>query len=86
MCSDSGSLLSNYRGCGQCESNQQRIKQLRVANRAEEEDEDGVEVIRYDHTCTSCQHVVATHVYEFWVEEGRQEYRMGKDLNTAIKY
>ena len=26
--------------------------------------------------CGSCSHVIGTHRYEFWVEDGYQEYRM----------
>ena len=58
----------------------------------EDEEVEVVEDIQYSHVCGSCDHSVALHKvrslmsdmtmfifnpqYKFWVEEGRQEYRM----------
>ena len=57
----------------------------------EEEDVEIVEDIQYSHVCGACGHIIAIHKvssdhhhddvtimlqYKFWLEEGRQEYRM----------
>jgi len=39
-------------------------------------DEEDNENIEYDHVCIQCNHVVSKHQYEFFLEDGRQEYRM----------
>ena len=41
-----------------------------------EDDPDEKEIIRFEHVCMLCNHVVAKHLHEFWVEDGYQEYRM----------
>ena len=34
------------------------------------------EIVKFEHACILCNHVVAKHLYEFWIEDGYQEYRM----------
>ena len=34
------------------------------------------EIIKFEHACMQCNHIVAKHLHEFWVEDGYQEYRM----------
>ena len=43
---------------------------------ANEDDPDQKEITRFEHVCQKCNHVIAKHVHEFWVEDGYQEYRM----------
>ena len=50
-------------------------KQTIDAGQDSDEDEDK-ELIKFDHACIQCNHVVANHLHEFWVEDGYQEYRM----------
>merc|ERR1719323_312410 len=42
---------------------------------SDDEDCEVIENIRYNHTCV-CSHLIAKHKYKFWIEDGRQEYRM----------
>ena len=41
-----------------------------------EEEREAAEMVTYRHLCVNCGHIVSMHKYQFWVEEGRQEYRM----------
>jgi len=45
----------------------------------EEEEDDTIENLEniiYNHICSDCDHVISKHKYKFWIEDGRQEYRM----------
>jgi len=88
LCSESGAYLANFTGCCVCQGNinidNQRIsknvlreirRQTIDAGQDSDEDEDK-ELIKFDHACIQCNHVVANHLHEFWVEDGYQEYRM----------
>uniref|UniRef100_A0A4W5MF05 Protein Churchill n=1 Tax=Hucho hucho TaxID=62062 RepID=A0A4W5MF05_9TELE len=70
-CLENGSYLINYLGCANCH---QRDFVL-ISNKATE-DEDGEEIVTYDHVCKNCDHVVARHEYTFSVVDDYQEYTM----------
>ncbi|KAM9420722.1 protein Churchill isoform 1-T1 [Salvelinus alpinus] len=70
-CLENGSYLMNYLGCANCH---QRDFVL-ISNKATE-DEDGEEIVTYDHVCKNCDHVVARHEYTFSVVDDYQEYTM----------
>ena len=50
-------------------------RQIIQDNQDSDEDEDK-ELIQFDHACIQCNHIIAKHLHEFWVEEGYQEYQM----------
>ncbi|CAG5927931.1 unnamed protein product [Menidia menidia] len=66
-CLENGSYLMNYLGCASCH---QRDFVL-ISNKATE-DEDGEEIVTYDHVCKNCDHVIARHEYTFSVVEEYQ--------------
>uniref|UniRef100_A0A803K218 Protein Churchill n=1 Tax=Xenopus tropicalis TaxID=8364 RepID=A0A803K218_XENTR len=70
-CLETGSFLLNYVSCVQCNK---RDFVLIVNKTAEEED--GEEIITYDHMCKNCHHVIAKHEYTFSVVDDYQEYTM----------
>ncbi|CAN9507884.1 unnamed protein product [Ophioblennius macclurei] len=70
-CLEDGSYLMNYRGCAAC--HQRDFVMIR--NKIPDED-DGVEIITYDHVCKHCDHVIARHEYTFSVTDYYQEYTM----------
>ena len=53
-------------------------KQMLEGNNSDsdENDSEEKEIISFSHACIQCNHVVAKHTHEFWIEEGYQEYRM----------
>ena len=53
-------------------------KQILEGNNSDsdENDSEEKEIISFSHACIQCNHVVAKHMHEFWIEEGYQEYRM----------
>lgn len=91
LCSESGAYLANFGGCSRCQGNGnvdnhrpstqvlREIGKQTVKSNDEESNEDepeDKEMIRFEHACMLCNHVVAKHMHEFWVEDGYQEYRM----------
>ncbi|KAF0023659.1 hypothetical protein F2P81_024289 [Scophthalmus maximus] len=70
-CLENGSYLMNYLCCASCH---QRDFVL-ISNKATEDD-DGEEIVTYDHVCKNCDHVVARHEYTFSVVDEYQEYTM----------
>uniref|UniRef100_A0A3Q3VXA1 Protein Churchill n=1 Tax=Mola mola TaxID=94237 RepID=A0A3Q3VXA1_MOLML len=66
-CLENGSYLMNYLGCASCH---QRDFVL-IRNQAAEDD-DGEEIVTYDHVCKNCDHVVARHEYTFSVVDEYQ--------------
>jgi hypothetical protein len=75
MCLERGAYMANMAKCGGCGGMQLREEAVQP-EAGEGEEREGAEVVSYQHICTSCSHVVCAHKYEFWLEEGRQEYRM----------
>ena len=83
MCLEKGAFMANLGKCVAC--GQMGLKEETCLD-PEKEDEDEIddweeereaaEMVTYRHLCVNCGHVVSMHKYEFWVEEGRQEYRM----------
>nr|XP_060628587.1 protein Churchill isoform X2 [Anolis sagrei ordinatus] len=67
-CLENGSYLLNYVGCTECK----KRDFVMITNRAREE-EDGEEIITYDHVCKNCHHVIARHEYTFSVVDDYQE-------------
>lgn len=70
-CLENGSYLMNYQACANCH---QRDFVL-ISNKSTE-DEDGEEIVTYDHVCKNCDHVIARHEYTFSVVDEYQEYTM----------
>ncbi|KAM8920738.1 protein Churchill [Pelodytes ibericus] len=70
-CLETGSFLLNYVSCAQCNKRDFVL----IANKASGED-DGEEIITFDHMCTNCHHVIAKHEYTFSVVDDYQEYTM----------
>uniref|UniRef100_A0A674IX30 Protein Churchill n=1 Tax=Terrapene triunguis TaxID=2587831 RepID=A0A674IX30_9SAUR len=66
-CLENGSFLLNYVGCVECNKRDFVL----IANRATEE-EDGEEIITYDHVCKNCHHMIARHEYTFSVVDDYQ--------------
>ncbi|XP_033892734.2 protein Churchill [Acipenser ruthenus] len=70
-CLENGSFLLNYVGCAKC--NQRDF--ILINNKTTEED-DGEEIVTYDHVCKNCHHIIARHEYTFSVVDDYQEYTM----------
>ncbi|XP_005991558.1 protein Churchill [Latimeria chalumnae] len=70
-CLENGSFLLNYVCCAVCSKRDFVL----ITNKAIEE-EDGEEIVTYDHVCKNCHHVIARHEYTFTVVEDYQEYSM----------
>ncbi|KAJ8362422.1 hypothetical protein AAFF_G00375700 [Aldrovandia affinis] len=69
-CLENGSYLINYVGCAKCH---QRDFVL-ISNKTTEE-EDGEELVTYDHLCKNCDHTIARHEYTFSVVDDYQTCR-----------
>ncbi|XP_077789742.1 protein Churchill isoform X1 [Podarcis muralis] len=67
-CLENGSYLMNYVGCIECKKKDFVLITNKVA-----EDDDGEEIITYDHVCKNCHHVIARHEYTFSVVDDYQE-------------
>ncbi|KAL5008646.1 hypothetical protein ScPMuIL_014227 [Solemya velum] len=72
VCLDNGSYLMNYAGCKECKS----LDVIKITNRVTSEDEDGEEVITYQHVCQNCNHLIANHEYTFRLDDDFQVYQM----------
>ena len=63
-------------GCGSMELKEKLCSEQELKEEEEEEEEEergeGAEMVRYQHVCGSCGHLVCQHKYQFWIEEGRQ--------------
>ncbi|XP_028677680.1 protein Churchill [Erpetoichthys calabaricus] len=70
-CLENGSFLLNYVGCAKCNQ-----RDFVLINNKMIEEEDGEEIITYDHVCKNCHHVIARHEYTFSVVDDYQEYTM----------
>lgn len=59
-CLENGSFLLNFAGCAVCSKRDFML----ITNRSLKE-EDGEEIVTYDHLCKNCHHVIARHEYTF---------------------
>ncbi|KAJ0061131.1 hypothetical protein NL108_008810, partial [Boleophthalmus pectinirostris] len=66
-CLENGSYLMNYQGCANCHH-----RDFVLISNKSTEDEDGEEIVTYDHVCKNCEHVIARHEYTFSVVEEYQ--------------
>uniref|UniRef100_A0A3B4HAE0 Protein Churchill n=2 Tax=Haplochromini TaxID=319058 RepID=A0A3B4HAE0_9CICH len=66
-CLENGSYLMNYLGCANCHHRDF----VMISNKATEDD-DGEEIVTYDHVCKNCDHVIARHEYTFSVVDEYQ--------------
>ncbi|KAJ7305087.1 hypothetical protein JRQ81_010913 [Phrynocephalus forsythii] len=58
------------KGCVECKKRDFLI----ITNKTTEED--GEEIITYDHICKNCHHIIPRHEYTFSVVDDYQEYTM----------
>ncbi|XP_064600124.1 protein Churchill-like [Liolophura sinensis] len=72
MCLDNGSFLRNFAGCAEC----RKLEIVRIENRKCTEDENGIELVTYQHVCLCCGHIIGQHEYTFKVEGEFQVYQM----------
>lgn len=72
MCLDDGTYMMNYSKCAVC----QALETLLIDGKVRSEDEDGQEIITYQHVCPNCEHVVASHEYTFCVDDQYMMYTM----------
>ncbi|XP_077906202.1 protein Churchill isoform X2 [Ictidomys tridecemlineatus] len=70
-CLENGSFLLNFTGCAVCSKRDFML----ITNKSLKE-EDGEEIVTYDHLCKNCHHVVARHEYTFSIMDEFQEYTM----------
>lgn len=71
ICLENGSFLLNFTGCAVCGKRDFML----ITNRSLKE-EDGEEIVTYDHLCKNCHHVIARHEYTFSIMDEFQEYTM----------
>ena len=80
MCLEKGAFMANLGKCMSCGKMDLRQEACNEQEEEEvddwEEEREDVEMVTYRHLCGNCGHTVSLHKYQFWVEEGRQEYRM----------
>ncbi|XP_036699662.1 protein Churchill isoform X2 [Balaenoptera musculus] len=60
ICLENGSFLLNFIGCAVCSKRDFML----ITNKSLKE-EDGEEIVTYDHLCKNCHHVIARHEYTF---------------------
>ncbi|XP_012859113.1 protein Churchill [Echinops telfairi] len=70
-CLENGSFLLNFTGCAVCS----KRDFMMITNKSFRE-EDGEEIVTYDHLCRNCHHLVARHEYTFSIMDEFQEYTM----------
>ncbi|XP_017816741.1 protein Churchill isoform X2 [Papio anubis] len=70
-CLENGSFLLNFTGCAVCSKRDFML----ITNKSLKE-EDGEEIVTYDHLCKNCHHVIARHEYTFSIMDEFQEYTM----------
>ncbi|KAM4853431.1 protein Churchill isoform 2-T2 [Thomomys bottae] len=64
-------LEAEGKGCAVCSKRDFML----ITNKSLKE-EDGEEIITYDHLCKNCHHVIARHEYTFSIMDEFQEYTM----------
>ncbi|XP_070653812.1 protein Churchill isoform X2 [Bos indicus] len=72
ICLESGSFLLNFTGCAVCNKRDFML----ITNKSLKE-EDGEEIVTYDHLCKNCHHVIARHEYTFSIMD---EFQAGIGL------
>jgi|ERR1711934_1346990 len=70
MCIEQGAYMINFKKCRNC-----GLQDVKTTNRlcCDNDDE---ESITYQHSCGSCEHIIAEHEYTFKVEGDYQVYEM----------
>ncbi|XP_014401397.1 PREDICTED: protein Churchill isoform X1 [Myotis brandtii] len=68
ICLENGSFLLNFTGCAVCGKRDFML----ITNKSLKE-EDGEEIVTYDHLCQNCHHVVARHEYTFSIMDEFQD-------------
>ncbi|XP_046506866.1 protein Churchill isoform X2 [Equus quagga] len=68
ICLENGSFLLNFTGCAVCNKRDFML----ITNKSLKE-EDGEEIVTYDHLCKNCHHVVARHEYTFSIMDEFQQ-------------
>eukprot|EP00090_Calanus_glacialis_P036556 TRINITY_DN6247_c0_g1_i1.p1 TRINITY_DN6247_c0_g1~~TRINITY_DN6247_c0_g1_i1.p1 ORF type:complete len:123 (-),score=49.56 TRINITY_DN6247_c0_g1_i1:54-422(-) len=80
MCLESGAYMVNMSKCSNCSKNNLKVEQVPAdmleEDISDDDTEEETETVTYNHVCADCNHVVSRHKYKFWLEDGRQEYRM----------
>eukprot|EP00071_Canis_lupus_P057279 XP_852848.2 LOW QUALITY PROTEIN: protein Churchill [Canis lupus familiaris] len=71
ICLENGSFLLNFTGCAVCSKRDFML----ITNKSLKE-EDGEEIVTYDHLCKNCHHIIARHEYTFSIMDEFQEYTM----------
>ncbi|XP_060030807.1 protein Churchill isoform X1 [Erinaceus europaeus] len=79
ICLESGSFLLNFTGCAICSKRDFML----ITNKSLRE-EDGEEIVTYDHLCKNCHHVIARHEYTFSVMDEFQVRAVAHWLNTHV--
>ncbi|EDM03672.1 rCG62367, isoform CRA_b [Rattus norvegicus] len=85
-CLENGSFLLNFAGCAVCSKRDFML----ITNRSLKE-EDGEEIVTYDHLCKNCHHVIARHEYTFSIMDEFQrlsplEFQCALLLDEAESY
>lgn len=87
MCLDTGSYLLNFRKCNFCDHKEE----MQVMNKQQNGQDSEEEFITFEHVCSHCNHVIASHEYCFRVDGDFQEYEMdcmlcgrGEDVVTIL--
>ncbi|KAK2496425.1 hypothetical protein MC885_002093 [Smutsia gigantea] len=75
ICLENGSFLLNFTGCAVCSKRDFML----ITNKSYKE-EDGEEIVTYDHLCKNCHHVVARHEYTFSIMD---EFQQALLMRTA---
>eukprot|EP00455_Lapot_gusevi_P012237 TRINITY_DN1574_c0_g4_i1.p1 TRINITY_DN1574_c0_g4~~TRINITY_DN1574_c0_g4_i1.p1 ORF type:complete len:179 (-),score=24.51 TRINITY_DN1574_c0_g4_i1:53-589(-) len=72
-CLEAGSFLVNFKGCTQCGH-----RQLISNSEKDVQEDEESETITFQHTCSSCSHVICEHYHSFSVDTNQksQEYLM----------
>ncbi|XP_032200401.1 protein Churchill isoform X2 [Mustela erminea] len=72
ICLENGSFLLNFTGCAVCSKRDFML----ITNKSLKE-EDGEEIVTYDHLCKNCHHVIARHEYTFSIMDEFQGAQPG---------
>nr|KAF6483692.1 churchill domain containing 1 [Rousettus aegyptiacus] len=86
ICLENGSFLLNFTGCAVCSKRDFML----ITNKSLKE-EDGEEIVTYDHLCKNCHHVVARHEYTFSIMDEfqgkpRTTRRLGKRHCSSLRW
>uniref|UniRef100_A0A3P9KZU5 Protein Churchill n=1 Tax=Oryzias latipes TaxID=8090 RepID=A0A3P9KZU5_ORYLA len=79
-CLENGSYLMNYLGCANCHK-----RDFVLINNKSTEDDDGEEIVTYDHVCKNCDHVIARHEYTFSVVDEYQVIMLDLSLQDSAQ-